>query len=186
MDCREAERLFDLYLDHEIATADYAALRQHLLDCQRCADNWLAQRKATDLLAVLPEVAPGAELFSRIMMSLPPAHRQPKRLFTFSARQIAAAVVIALALTGVAFVGGSQGMVAATVQQRAGQTIVVPKPGKPLVIPQGSTINGNLEVNGDLYLRGKVRGRIIVEGQVKVEPAGLWARIGRFFRRLIN
>ena len=80
LECRQAERLFDLYLDKEIAVRDFHALSRHLAACPRCSDNWLATRKTADLLSALPNQPMEPQSFSRVMMSLP---RMKKRVRIF-------------------------------------------------------------------------------------------------------
>lgn len=178
MDCHEAEHLCDRYLDREITLPEYREFRQHLQACPRCADNWAATRKAVDLLAALPEMEPGPRVLSRIMMTLPPG-RRTGRSFRLTAWQAAAAVLLILAVTGGSFLTGSRQMIAAAVDDRAGQAVVVPRPGRPLVIPLGVTIAGDLRVDGDVILQGQVRGEIKANGRVRevARPKGLWGRI---------
>jgi len=183
MDCREAEHLFDRYLDREIAISEFAALRQHLQACPRCAANWDVTRKAADLLSSLPELDPGPEVLSCVMMTLPRG-RRPVRSFRLTAWQAVAAVIIAGAVAGGCFLTGSQQMIAAAVENRDGRVIVVPRPGRPLVIPPGATILGDLRVQGDVYVNGRVQGKIAASGSVRPSrPRGFWAGIlGGFVR----
>lgn len=178
MDCREAELLSDRYLDREITLPEYKEFRHHLQVCPQCADNWAAARKAADLLAALPEMEPGPRVLSRIMMTLPPG-RRTGRSFRLTAWQAAAAVLLILAVTGGSFLTGSRQMITAAVDDRAGQAVVVPRPGRPLVIPPGVTITGDLLVDGDVILQGQVRGEIKANGRVRevTRPKGLWGRI---------
>ncbi|MGE5550010.1 MAG: zf-HC2 domain-containing protein [Bacteroidota bacterium] len=183
MDCLQAEKLFDRYLDREITGDDFGALEEHLRACPRCADNWFATRKAVDLLSALPELHPGPEVLSRLMVTLPRAKH--RRSFHLTPGQAAAAVAIAAIAVSIAFWSGSRQMIAAAVENRGGHVVVVPRAGQPLVIPPGATIAGNLEVAGDVYVRGRVEGRISAEGRVYVEkPEGFWAKVARECSRL--
>lgn len=188
VECLQAERLFDAYLDREITAGDSAALHRHLATCPRCNDAWLATRKMSDLMAALPSESPGPELFSRIMMRLPAAkaRRRPLRL---SVWQAAAAAAVACLLAGAAFVTGSRQMIAAAVENRQGKAVVVPRPGRPLVIPPGATVLGDLRVAGDAWIQGKVSGGVWVEGRLRGNaPEGFLARcrraVAEFWRRL--
>ena len=182
MDCHEAEHLCDRYLDREITLPEYRDFRHHLQACPRCADSWAATRKAVDLLAALPKVEPGPRVLSRIMMTLPQGRRR-RRSVRLSAWQAAAAVLLILAVTGGSFLTGSRQMIAAAVENREGQTVVIPQPGRPLVIPPGVTIAGDLRVNGDVDLQGQVRGQIRASGRVRqiCEAGGV---LGAFSRGL--
>ena len=191
MDCREAEHLCDRYLDREITRPEFKDLRLHLQACSRCADNWTATRKAVDLLAALPEMEPGPRVLSRVMMTLPRG-RMTRRSFRLTAWQAAAAVLLILAVTGGSFLTGSRQMIAAAVENRAGRAVVVPQPGRPLVIPSGVTIAGDLRVDGDVILQGQVRGQIQAGGRVRevARPEGFWERfaevVARGWRTLVG
>ncbi len=174
MDCRRAERLFDLYLDREITVADFGDLRHHLSACRRCAENWVATRKMVDLLAALPEEPPGPEVVSRVMMTLPGAKR--RTYFRLAAWQAAASVAAFLVMLGGAYLSGSQRMIAAAVENRGGQTVVIPHAGRPLVIPPGAVVMGDLRVDGDVYVQGQVEGKIAARS---VTPARLTERTNR-------
>jgi tetratricopeptide (TPR) repeat protein len=47
MGCGTVQAHADQYLRHELPTADLAAIRQHLLKCQRCLETYAARRTAT-------------------------------------------------------------------------------------------------------------------------------------------
>lgn len=176
MDCREAEHLFDRYLDKEITVGDHRVLGAHLQACQRCAAKWRDLRKAVDLMEDLPLLDPGPEFLSRVMMTLPRA--KMRRTIRLTAWQAAAAAAVAVFLAGAAFWSGSRQMIAAVVENQGGRTVVVPRPGQPLVIPRGATVVGDLEIAGDLYLLGEVKGRISADGRIVARrPPGFWERL---------
>jgi anti-sigma factor RsiW len=181
MECREAERLFDLYLDREIGVGDSRALHRHLADCRRCNDNWMATRKAVDLLAGLPRQRPDPEIHARIIMSLPGGGAGRRPLFRSFNWQTAAVFALVFTVAGTAFLSGERQMAASAVQSRDGHTVVVPRPGRPLIIPPGATVTGDLRVDGDVYLQGGVNGKITVTGRVVKKERGWWDRIRRVF-----
>ena len=171
MNCHDSERLFDLYLDREITVQEGRDLGEHLRICPRCAENWLAARKAADLLSALPDEDPGPDIVSRVTMLLPRARRwtRPLRL---PAWQAAAAVLIGLVMVGAAFVSGTRQMTAAAVENRRGHTVVVPQPGRPLIIPPGATILGDLRIDGDACIQGRVEGKVTIAGRLRSDLAG--------------
>lgn len=186
VDCGEAEQLFDRYLDREVTLEDYALLRRHLGECPRCADNWLATLKTADLLAASAMESPGPELLSRVMMSLPKP--KPTRGIHPAIWRAAAAVLILAFLTGAAYLTGYHRMSAAFVENRDGQIVVVPKPGTRFVIPPGAVVMGDLKVEGDAYIEGKIAGHITIKGKIKTvnEPRGFWEQVKRRLERLFG
>lgn len=184
MDCRETELLCHRYLDREITTEEFRALKDHLRACPRCLLLWNSLRETADLLAVLADEPPDPKLFSRIMMRLPTRGRWriKPRILRFAA---AAAFVVAVGWIG--FFTGTRQMMAAAVESRGGRVTVVPRPGRTLIIPEGATVIGDLYVEGDVFLAGEVEGRIHVAGRTRPAP-GLWHRLagamGRLWRRL--
>lgn len=179
MNCREAERLCHNYLDREITVAESTELWRHLRDCARCGENWLALRRAVDLLAALPDEHPGPSLLSHVMMRLP----RPRSRFylKLNAWQTAAAVLFVAAVTSLGFFISPQ-LAATAVENGEGRAIVVPRPGRTFVIPAGAIVDGDLIVQGDVYLHGQVRGKIRATGRITgdetpPEGGGIWARL---------
>ena len=184
MDCRETELLCHRYLDKEITTEEFRALKDHLRVCPRCLLVWNSLRETVDLLAVLADEPPDPELFSRIMMRLPTRGRwriKPRIL------RFAAVAAFTLAVGWAGFFTGTRQMLTAAVESRGGRMTVVPQPGRALIIPEGATVLGDLYVEGDVFLSGKVEGSIHVTGRSRPEP-NLWHRlagaVSRFWRML--
>ena len=176
MNCREAEHLFDRYLDKDISVADFSRLREHLEICPRCVENWLSLRKAADLLAALPEEDPAPEVFSRIVIMLPKSAKRGRAIPAWI-WQTAAAVLIACAIAGISYTSGTRQLSAAVTQSQDGRIIVQPRPGQPLIIPPGATVTGDLRVEGDVYLYGQVHGRTSASGKIRIGPKrGCWER----------
>lgn len=174
MNCGQAELLSQRYLDREITIDEYRRFQAHLRSCPRCLDDWLAMVKAVDLISALPQSdCPSRTMHAEIMMKLPPE----RRLSRFS-WQAAAAILVIAAVAGAGFLTGSRQLTAAVVEIRNGRTVVVPKPGRPLVIPPGAVIQGNLYVKGDVHLHGGTTGRIDATGRtVRDLPIEPWHRL---------
>ena len=56
MNCDAVRDLLDEYLDGELATADRAAVEEHLGSCASCRAEWEALRRTAELVASLPRV----------------------------------------------------------------------------------------------------------------------------------
>jgi hypothetical protein len=106
MRCKDAQKLFDSYLDGELSPSLAAELGAHQLHCPRCRRELALLEVTGHILGSDPEVASLSDDFAeRLLACLEqrPKHRRLKRVqrLLYIGVPLAAAAVIALAFVGV-------------------------------------------------------------------------------------
>jgi anti-sigma factor RsiW len=143
MRCKDAQKLFDAYLDGELSPSLAAELGAHQLQCPRCRRELALLEVTGHILSSDPEDASlGDDFAERLLACLEqrPPHRRLKRVqrWLYIGVPLAAAAVIALAFIGVfnpetrvagkeEFMGPALDPDAADVQATGSPDLTVPK-----------------------------------------------------------
>jgi hypothetical protein len=185
MECREYERLFEKYFNREITILEYKAVRSHLSRCQTCREVFFDHLFTLDLLNNMPMEESANPLTERVLQRLPKKNGKINwRQWTMGA---VACAVLALTLTVVEQTvdrdnhGVNASLVASTIKSQM-------KLGKrSVVMPNNTVIQGNLHVNGDAVVLGKVYGQLQANRVILVrqEDADLFWMIGERIKRII-
>ncbi|HEX2953682.1 MAG TPA: polymer-forming cytoskeletal protein [Bacillota bacterium] len=184
MECHEYERLFEKYFNRDITILEYKAIRSHLGRCQQCRELFLDHLFTTDLLDNMPMNEPAHPLLEQVLQKLP-----EKRGGTDWRRWsmgVAACILLAATLTVVEqnMDRENHGIKAALVASSINQM----KPGQHrIIIPNNTVIKGNLQVQGDVVVLGKVDGRLQANRVVLVRSdSDFFQVIGEKFKKLFE
>ncbi len=101
MNCKNAQALLSAYLDEELSGREMLDIREHLHQCEACAEEVRCVQAVKRILSAAPVPEPSADfenrLVSRVLQAVP-ATAQPKRLSVVALTGIAAASMLATML----------------------------------------------------------------------------------------
>lgn len=168
MECKEIERLFDRYFDREISRLEYQALRGHLARCASCRENFLNLQFSLDFFEAIPLESPSDTWVMPELGELTiPMNRKPSRTRIYA---VAACVLLAAVVT---MIDGTTGTPGAAI-------LISPAEGKKIlgtsnrhwVVPKGTTLKGDLYIQGDVTIQGTVEGDVHVQRWKREENSG--------------
>lgn len=163
MNCNEAISLIHEYLDGELMEEQTECLKKHLQVCEDCAAVMEELTMTESLIKNIPIPSPSKDLSERILAALPKAEKPKKAAWFQQVRRYpaltAAAVFIVLMMTSLFNLpGNGQELVI-----RGNDLDQLEITGNHVVVPEGSTINGNLVIeNGTVQVDGNVEGDVTV------------------------
>lgn len=186
MECHEYEKLFEKYFDREITILEYKAIRSHLGRCQLCRETFFDHLFALDLLDSMTVNEPDELLKERVLEKLPnPKEKSNWRRWTIG---VAACFILALTLTVVEQNIGQQNdsIKASVVVSDIKNQMKLGK--RSVILPNNANIKGDLSVNGDVVVLGKVYGKLRANRVILVQQADsdFFHLIGKKLKKMIT
>lgn len=117
MDCNKIEKMLNAYIDKELDPATEIKVRNHLMDCNVCYNDFLIYKEIKDAIGSVEEIEPSEEFSQKICMmfhednlaSMPSCRYMDsfvfnlfgnKKLFLLAACVFAFVFILAFSLTG--------------------------------------------------------------------------------------
>lgn len=169
MECREMLVHIHEYLDEELDELAAQALQQHLRACDSCRNHLHELQRAIAFVQSASHVHVPSDFTARVLAKLP-APTKAKRFSNWLRNHpfIAAAAVFLFLMTGSITTSWFDKDEALQVSSSNPDKLKIDQERKVVVVPEGTTINGDLVVrNGSVEVQGEVTGNVVaIEGKV--------------------
>lgn len=163
VNCKEASMLIHELLDGSLQYADQNSLKQHLAECNACAEFFHKMEKTEAFVRHLQPVESPVDLKQRIMGAIPQTRqKQRSRSLRWIRRHpaLTAAVLLILVMSASMIMMRHQTQ-ELVIKVNDLESIVIE--GNHVIVPEDSIVYGNITVeNGVLDVRGEVRGDLLV------------------------
>jgi len=161
MNCKQANPLIHDYLDATLEGFELTELKQHLLDCPSCRKVLDGLEQAEACLRVMPQPSVDDGLADRIMLALPRRSKVIQFrgwLKRHPAISVAAVFVVVMMSSFLSLWNSEQELM---VKGNDLEDVIIQ--GDMVIIPEGSTVNGDLLIeNGKLQVFGNIEGNLVV------------------------
>jgi anti-sigma factor RsiW len=166
MDCKEAKGYIHEYMDGQLDGTRTRFLLQHVRDCSQCERKMAALEKTEALIRTLRPIAAPDGMKDKIMASIPQERRRSTWMRWIKQNPaVSVAVVFLMVMVSSLFSLWDQDQTLAVKGDDLDQVVIQ---GKEVIVPEGSTVHGDLTVeNGSLQVFGEVQGNlVIIDGSV--------------------